>query len=584
MIERLIIPNNIGKNKITTQFGNNVVAAGSASNEGTDIIDYVNLAISEGLIGLGGIPSGSGNLSLGTITTTTLTIDIDSGTSVILPSATTLLAGLLSATDKIKLNNLTNYVHPNHSGHVTSTGDGATVISNGVVTNAKLASVAANTIKGNPTNAPAVVTDFTVGVNQIVGRGAGDIVPLTLGANLAITGSTLDTVGSFFTDEAAQDAVGLILLDTADIDFTYDDATPNISALLTTTGVTASTYGSNTGDAYSRFTVDSKGRITSASQVTISLLSTAVTDFSEAVDDRVSSLLVAGTNISLVYNDVANTLTINNTSTGYNTIQYAGSALTQQAILNFTASGFVVTNDGANSRTNVGLVSTLAQLGLIVSGGFFMINSSGGVDVRQISTSGNGISVANGNGYSGHPTLSLNLIGGFQDLQTAPLADRLFFYDQSAGISTFLELGTGLSITGTTLNASVSGVLNDLTDVTITTPTTGQVLRYNGTQWVNYTHNFVSLVDVPDPGDMLYYHAGQWFVITPLTEVFISLTGNSVTLADVISPNTKPKVYFNGSRLEEGSDYSINYSSGEITFIVTFVPLDKVLVDYFTAT
>jgi hypothetical protein len=583
MIERLIIPNNIGKNRITAQFGNYQVPSGAASNEGTDIIDYVNLAISEGLIGLGGIPSGSGNLSLGTITTTTLTVDIDSGTSVTLPSATTLLAGLLSATDKIKLNNLVNYIHPNHSGHVTSTGDGATVITNGVVTNAKLASVAAYTIKSNPTGAPATVTDFAIGTNQIVGRGTGNIVGLTLGANLAITGSTLDTVGSSFTDEAAQDAIGSILLDTADIEFTYDDATPNISALLSTTGVIVDTYGSNLGSAYSRFTVDSKGRITSASEVTISLLSTAITDFSEAVDDRVSTLLVAGSNIGLVYNDVANTLTINNTAPGYNTIQYAGSALAQQSIFNFTASGFVVTNDGANSRTNIGLTSTLAQLSLIVSGGFFMINSSGGVDVRQITTSGDGISVVNGNGYSGHPTLSLDLVGGFQNL-TAPVADRLFFYDQSAGISTFLELGSGLSITGTTLNAAVSGVLNDLTDVTITTPSTGQILRYNGTQWVNYTHNFVSLVDVPDPGDMLYYHAGQWFVITPLTEVFISLTGNSVTLANVISPNTKPKVYFNGSRLEEGSDYSINYSSGEITFIVSFVPLDKVLVDYFTAT
>lgn len=36
-----------------------------------------------------------------------------------------------------------------------------------------------------------------------------------------------------------------------------------------------------------------------------------ITDFSEAVDDRVADLLVAGTNITLNYDDVANTLTIN---------------------------------------------------------------------------------------------------------------------------------------------------------------------------------------------------------------------------------------------------------------------------------
>lgn len=39
-------------------------------------------------------------------------------------------------------------------------------------------------------------------------------------------------------------------------------------------------------------------------------LASTISDFSESVDDRVSSLLVAGTNITLTYNDVANTLTI----------------------------------------------------------------------------------------------------------------------------------------------------------------------------------------------------------------------------------------------------------------------------------
>lgn len=36
----------------------------------------------------------------------------------------------------------------------------------------------------------------------------------------------------------------------------------------------------------------------------------AVTDFSESIDDRVAALLTAGTNITLTYNDGAGTLTI----------------------------------------------------------------------------------------------------------------------------------------------------------------------------------------------------------------------------------------------------------------------------------
>lgn len=45
-------------------------------------------------------------------------------------------------------------------------------------------------------------------------------------------------------------------------------------------------------------------------------LASTVFDFNEAVDDRVSSLLQAGTDISLSYNDAANTLTINSTAAG----------------------------------------------------------------------------------------------------------------------------------------------------------------------------------------------------------------------------------------------------------------------------
>lgn len=41
-----------------------------------------------------------------------------------------------------------------------------------------------------------------------------------------------------------------------------------------------------------------------------------VTDFSEAVDDRVAALLVAGANVTLTYNDAANTLTIDATGGG----------------------------------------------------------------------------------------------------------------------------------------------------------------------------------------------------------------------------------------------------------------------------
>lgn len=44
-------------------------------------------------------------------------------------------------------------------------------------------------------------------------------------------------MGGSASSEAAQDAVGSILLDTSTINFTYDDATPNISAVVIPSGV-----------------------------------------------------------------------------------------------------------------------------------------------------------------------------------------------------------------------------------------------------------------------------------------------------------------------------------------------------------
>jgi hypothetical protein len=48
-----------------------------------------------------------------------------------------------------------NYIHPNHTGDVTSSGDGATTIANSAVTNAKMANMTASTIKGRITSTGA---------------------------------------------------------------------------------------------------------------------------------------------------------------------------------------------------------------------------------------------------------------------------------------------------------------------------------------------------------------------------------------------------------------------------------------------
>lgn len=54
----------------------------------------------------------------------------------------------------------------------------------------------------------------------------------------------------------------------------------------------------------------------------------------------------------------------------------------------------------------------------------------------------------------------------------------------TAGSNVTITNGAG-SITIASSGGGASGALTDLSDVTITTPSTGQVLKYNGTEWVN---------------------------------------------------------------------------------------------------
>ena len=100
------------------------------------------------------------------------------------------------------------YVHPNHSGDVTSVADGATTIAADAVTNAKAANMAADTIKGRANGAgTGDPTDLTATqVRTIINVASGADVTGTAITALATKTTPVDADAVVITDSAASDA------------------------------------------------------------------------------------------------------------------------------------------------------------------------------------------------------------------------------------------------------------------------------------------------------------------------------------------------------------------------------------------
>lgn len=178
---------------------------------------------------------------------------------------------------------------------------------------------------------------------------------LTAASNVAISGFVSSTLTNthIFVGNAGNVAT--------DVALSGDATLANTGALtLANTAVAAGSYGS--ASSVGTFTVDSKGRLTAASNAAISITSTAITDFTEAAQDATGAMVDS----TLVYVDATPLLT-RAALTGDITAPQASNATTLATVNSNVGTFGTASNVGTFTVNAKGLITAAANTAIAIT-------------------------------------------------------------------------------------------------------------------------------------------------------------------------------------------------------------------------
>ena len=197
--------------------------------------------------------------------------------------------------------------------------------------------------------------------------GGAGIASITLDAQGRITGATTGSFsgGGYATFETNGTPVTARTIANFSTDFGVVDngGATRTDVTLANAGLGAGSYG---GAGIASVTLDAKGRVTGLGVATFLTSSGASPGTFNTITFNGNGLVTGGSNTAYL------------TSAFYQTVEEAGSALTQRTVLNFDGT-VVAADDVANARTNVGLPNVGPGAGL--QGGFgvsgFVLDAQG---------------------------------------------------------------------------------------------------------------------------------------------------------------------------------------------------------------
>jgi hypothetical protein len=230
----------------------------------------------------------------------------------------------------------------------------------------------------------------------------------------------------------------------------------NITLNLDNTAVTAGTYGSATASV--TLTVDQQGRITAAAANTISIPSTQVNDFTEAVQDVVGGMLTGTQNgITVTYTDGGVGAGVLNFDVADPTITLSGD-VTGSATMTNLGNVTINTTIAANSVA-LGTDTTGNYVASLVQGTGVILSNNTGEGATPTIAIGQSVATTanvqfNSGLFNGNLTIDGNFtVGGTSTTITAQnlsISDNMIYLNQGALVTITNAVGNGANVVYTT--------------------------------------------------------------------------------------------------------------------------------------
>ena len=301
-------------------------------------------------------------------------------------------------------------------------------------------------------NGSTLSTTNTNGDLNITPNGTGKLVLTN-----PYIGDTSTTLAEYI-----QDVSGGAIVDSTEIDATYDDVAGTTSLALKTTGVTAGSYGSST--QIPTFTVDSKGRLSAAGTAALA------TTLNISGDTGTDGIALLSETLAFVGGEGIDTAITANTLT----ISAEDASTTNKGVASFATANFTVTA-GAVAAKDITLGTSTLTLGSTTSSlaGLSSLGVTGNTTIGgTLSVTGTSSHTGNATfggtvGITGAATLSstLGVTGDFAvntNKFTVAATSGNVTAAGTLGVTGNATLGGTLAVTGATTLSSTLAVTNDL--------------------------------------------------------------------------------------------------------------------------